>query len=174
MSLQEAVLHGQLSARELEGVLRDLHRDITLSPADEQQIKGKRSLTPHPRSLASHTDSSTHRACACAMVRARACACTRRGACLVGGWHGSSAGCRSVPAEAFYRHGAPTLCVKSYFLVHLSKQPSFHTHTHTHTYRTRTHAHAQRNTHTTAHAHKRCVSKTGDRRFPVGRPVAGG
>lgn len=39
MSLQEAVLHGQLSARELEGVLRDLHRDITLSPADEQQIK---------------------------------------------------------------------------------------------------------------------------------------
>jgi len=39
MSLQEAVLHGQLSAKELEGVLRDLHRDITLSPADEQQIK---------------------------------------------------------------------------------------------------------------------------------------
>jgi hypothetical protein len=40
MSLQEAVLHGQLSAREIEGVLRDLHRDITLSPADEKQIKG--------------------------------------------------------------------------------------------------------------------------------------
>jgi hypothetical protein len=39
MSLQEAVLHGQLSAKELEGVLRDLHRDITLSPADEAQIK---------------------------------------------------------------------------------------------------------------------------------------
>jgi hypothetical protein len=149
MSLQEAVLHGQLSARELEGVLRDLHRDITLSPADEQQIKGKRPLTHHPRSLASHTDSSTRRARA--VVRVRWCVCVYQTRLVPCGrlarqqcWLSISP-CRSI-LPPWCAH---PLC-QVHFLVHLSEQPSFHTpHAHTHT----THNTHTQHTHTTHTTH---------------------